>query len=76
MQHSVAKEIVEMMLRHFAELDASVALARDQCTETEFLEYRRVAGKLMGYLSHYGLEPMFEEHPDLMPESFRDTETD
>lgn len=67
MEHGTAKAVVELMLRHSRELDASL---RDvQATESKevFDRYRSVVGKLMGEMLLEVLNPIFAEHPDLKP---------
>lgn len=43
----------------------------DDASEEVFEEYRRIGGKIMGYLYFNILEPLYGEYPDLTPTELR-----
>lgn len=49
------------------ELNESVALAKERCTDAEFKAYRTVVGTLMGEMLLSVMNPLYKEHPDLKP---------
>lgn len=40
---------------------------REKCSEEEFIKYRKGTGYVMGYLQTEFMNPIYEEHPELMP---------
>lgn len=72
MKHDVAEQIVSIMQRVTREMDESISLVQQQCTDEEFIEYRRAAGRVMGYLFTDIVRPIFHEHPDLVPDEMKD----
>lgn len=63
----LAKQIADMLLEMSGRIDQSIALVHDQCTETEFLSYRRAAGEVLAKILDEFLNPLFKEHPGLSP---------
>jgi hypothetical protein len=47
----------------------------DRCTEEVLQRYRRYAGRIMGHLFTEIIGPIWNEHPDLAPEWFRDKQS-
>ena len=72
MKHRVAEQVVPVILEVTRKLNATIALVQQECTEEEFIAYRRAAGHAMGYLFADIVRPIFHEHPDLEPEELRD----
>jgi hypothetical protein len=68
MDLKVAEKISILMLQLNSKLDDSIAYVRDHCSQEEFEEYRRAAGKIMGAILLDIEEPIFKEHPSLLPD--------
>ncbi|HEX4986112.1 MAG TPA: hypothetical protein VFV71_08605 [Burkholderiales bacterium] len=62
-----AKEVVEMLLDCSGRLDESVARAQKQCSEAEFLAYRKAIRDVMSETFDQLLLPIFAAHPELKP---------
>jgi hypothetical protein len=71
MKHDVAEQIVSILHKVTMEVDASVAFVQQECTEEEFIAYRRAAGHALGYLFTDIVRPIFQEYPDLIPEEMK-----
>ena len=68
MDFDVAEKISILMLQLNSKLDDSVAYVRDNCTQEELEVYRRAVGKIMGAILMDIEEPIFKEHPSLLPD--------
>jgi len=62
-----AKEVVDLLFECSGRLDQSVARAKKECSEAEFLEYRKAIGAVMGATFDQLLLPIFAAHPELKP---------
>lgn len=71
MKRDVAEQIVSIMHKVTKEMDASILLIQRECPEEEFIEYRRAAGRVMGYLFTDIVRPIFREYPELVPEEMK-----
>jgi hypothetical protein len=71
MKHDVAKQIVSTMHKVTMELDAAISFVQRECTEEEFVAFRRAAGRAMGYLFTDIVRPIFKDYPDLIPEEMK-----
>ena len=71
MKRDVAEQIVSIVHKVTREMDASILLIQRECSEEEFIEYRRAAGRVMGYLFTDIVRPIFQEYPELMPEEMK-----
>lgn len=71
MKRDVAAQIVPIMHKVTMEVDATIAFVQRECTEEEFIAYRRAAGRALGYLFTDIVRPIFKEHPDLIPEEMK-----
>lgn len=71
MKHEVAEKVVAIMQSVTKAMDESISLVQQQCPDEEFAEYRKAAGQVMGYLFTDIVRPIFQEHPDLVPEAMR-----
>ena len=67
----VATKISELMLNIGKELNESVFLVQEQCSESEFFNYRRQVGIIMGNILLDVLNPLYEKHADLKPRELR-----
>jgi hypothetical protein len=64
---AIAKQIADMLLEMSGQIEQSIALVHDQCTETEFLSYRRAAAEVLASILDEFLNPLFKEHPRISP---------
>ena len=67
MDHETARKISTIIHDISSRLDESVAIAQNECSEQEFVTYRRAVGNVLGELWDTILKPLYEEHPDLRP---------
>ncbi len=63
----IAREINLLMLKIGADIDKSIAMVKDNCTQEEFEAYRKAAGKIMGDMLLEVMNPIYKTHPDLKP---------
>ena len=71
MQHDDASETVERILDLANRLNASAAEVAGMLSAAAAEEYRMQAGRVIGYMFADFLQPIFREHADLEPESFK-----
>ena len=50
-----------------AKLNETIILVQDNCSDDEFIEYRKAAGFVMGYIYTDVLRPIYKQHPELEP---------
>ena len=55
------------MLKIGKELDESLMLVQEKSSKSEFKEYRRAVGKIMGYMLTEVMNVIYREHPSLRP---------
>ena len=67
MDIDVAERLSRLMLRLSANLDQSVAYVQDNCSDSEFKEYRRAVGQILGEICVEIEEKIWKEHPSLRP---------
>jgi hypothetical protein len=70
-KRELAQQIVAIMRKVTMEMDASISLVQGECSEEEFVEYRRAAGRVMGYVFADIVRPIFQEYPELVPEEMK-----
>lgn len=63
----VAKKVSDILLQCGKELDASVLLVKENCTEEELNVYRKAIGKVMGELLIQVMNPLYRSHPEIKP---------
>lgn len=73
MNNEVAEKISILMMQINAQLNDSIALVRDNCTQEEFDSYRRGAAKVMAEILLKIVNPLYSENPALMPEALDGT---
>jgi len=71
MENKVAKGIADTAMAYSRALDESMVDVRDNCPDDVFQEYRREAGRVVGYLFTEILAPIWDEHETLAPEWYR-----
>lgn len=76
MNADTAQRVRDILLDVSGKLDASVALVQGAVSEEEFRQYRRAIAGVMGALYFDALRPLFREHPDLEPASFKPRATE
>lgn len=76
MNRSFAESLRDVVLRCSSILDASAQTIVGRCGPEDAKQYRRLVGRVMGYSFTNILSPIFAEHPDLEPASFRGAEND
>jgi len=64
---ALSEDINRRLLEISRQMNESVAVAQDQCSDEEFNEFRLQIGMLMGNLYADILRPLWHEHPDLKP---------
>lgn len=64
----IAEKISDLALRFGKELDQSVALVEDECSDGEFIEYRNAVGKVMAELLTEIMNPIYRLHPKIKPD--------
>ena len=67
MDKKIAKEINNVMLNLGDQLNNSVQMVMENCSEQEFKNYRGSVGKIMGEMLLEIMNPIYKEHPDLKP---------
>ena len=73
MNSEVAEKISILMMQINSQLNDSIAFVRDNCTQEEFEAYRRDAGKIMGEILLKIVNPLYSNHPELLPEALDGT---
>jgi len=67
----VAGKISALMTKYSGELNDSIILIKEQCSEEEFLNYRKAVAYIMGDMLIRVMNPLYAEHPDLKPEGLK-----
>jgi hypothetical protein len=67
MNLDLATKIAENLVRIESDLNNALHLIETNCKQDEFQLYRTAFGKLMGTIYLDILEPLFDEHPSLIP---------
>jgi hypothetical protein len=68
MKLSEATELSHLLARVGSHLIQSVAFVEDHDTPENHQEYRKVVGKLMGDLFLDAMMPLYQRHPELLPD--------
>ncbi len=73
----VAKDALSLLENANGSLTKSLALVREQSTAEEYNEFRGAMAQVLGRLFFLVMEPIYREHPSLMPadtpQEFRDS---
>jgi hypothetical protein len=67
MKEQLANKIIELMLKHGAELNEILMSIKESSNDEEFDFYRKSIGKVMGYMLLDVMNPIFKEYPSLKP---------
>jgi hypothetical protein len=68
MKRHVAEQALAALNDASFMMNSTLLLIQKECTEEEFLKFRRGTGLAMGYLYTEVIMPILQEHPDLEPE--------
>ena len=71
MDKLTAQKVVEILLESAGKIDGSTGLVQETCSDSEFREYRKACGAIMGMIYTDILRPIFSEYPDLEPEGIK-----
>lgn len=71
MRKETAKEVAKELLFCSGKLDQSVTLVRGVVGENFYLQYRALVGQIMGTLYIELLRDIFQQHPELEPDSMK-----
>jgi hypothetical protein len=67
----LAQETSTLMLEYGARLDGLVAQAQAVCPESEFRNFRRAIGTVMGHMLLEVMNRLYCKHTDLKPEQLK-----
>jgi len=65
-----AQHILNILLRCGADINDSILYVQDNCSNDEFEAYRNAMSKVMSEILFEGLNPIFNQHPQLKPKGF------
>ncbi len=71
MERHVAEQALAALFDASVKMNTTLLLIQKECTEEEFLAYRKGTGLAMGYLYTEVIDPILREHPDLTPEEIK-----
>lgn len=71
MKKEIATQLNDMLVDQYGQLNESIYLVRDNCTEDEFYEYRRAAGAIMADMYFKIMKSIHLEYPELEPQALR-----
>ena len=66
----VARQISELMLDLFRQIDESVAMVKKTCLPEEAAAYQKAVGRVAGPIVMDVLEPLYNKHPALKPHNW------
>jgi hypothetical protein len=67
MKIELATKITSDLVKISGDFDETLRLIETNCNQDEFRSYRKAFGNLMGTMYLDILEPLFKEHPSLIP---------
>ena len=62
-----AVELSNRLLKVSGAINETIILVQKSCPNDEFKEFRLAMGRLVDRLYVLGLEPLYEEHPEIAP---------
>ena len=66
----IALKISTLMVEIGANINDSISMVKNECSEFEFEAYKKAAGKVMGEMLLEIMNPIYKEHPDIKPKGF------
>ncbi|GEM_PF-217208 len=72
----VAVPLDKLMKEITKEINESIILVQEQCSEEEFKTYRRAAAQVMGDIFLDIMNPIYNLHPDIIPDEMKDIITE
>jgi len=69
LNEKIAKEVVDVLTRCSSDINETIRLVQDECSDDEFKKYRAAAGLVMGILFTDLREQIYKTHPNLEPKS-------
>jgi hypothetical protein len=76
MTKETAAEVIKLMLQCSEKLNSALKVIQDQGEHGEFEHYRHEIGRQLSLIYGSILIPVFQEHPDLVPEGLAVTKTE
>jgi len=76
MRRDVAERVLTALNDASLEMNLTLVLIQEECSDEELRKYRRGTGRAMGYLYTDVIMPILKEHPDLEPEETRERRPD
>jgi hypothetical protein len=67
-----AKEVNQLVMEAWKQLDHSVAVVRETCKEDEVAEYLQKIGDILYLIVFKIQEPLYRQHPALKPAGWTD----
>ncbi|MBK5143866.1 hypothetical protein I2494_09065 [Budviciaceae bacterium BWR-B9] len=67
----VAESISDLMLKIGKDINESIILVQAECSPDEFSAYKLAAGKVMGEILLEIMNPIYEMHPDIIPDELK-----
>ncbi len=74
MKRHVAEQAIAALNEASLKMNTTLLLIQKECTEEEFLRYRKGTGLAMGYLYTEVIMPILQEYPDLDPDGMNNGE--
>ena len=71
MERPIAEQDLAALKDASLEVNTTLSLIQEECTEEEFVAYREAAETAMGYLFTGFIKPILRQHPDLEPEKLK-----
>lgn len=71
MNTEAAQELISISLRCSEKINNSISLVLNTCDEAHFHAYRRLAGRVMGYIFTEILQRVYQSNPDLDPDRMK-----
>ena len=72
MQKNTAVETLAIAMNCSRRVDESVGLVKDTCDADELQAYGRFAGAAMASIFENVMAPIYDEHPDLAPDWYKE----
>ncbi|WP_429304688.1 hypothetical protein [Paraburkholderia sp. GAS199] len=63
----IASEVAHRLYALSGSINETILYVRENCPAEEFKEFCRAMGQLLDRLYVIGLEPLYEDHPDIAP---------